>query len=813
MNELAYIDLLLTCNARTEMLHGREYVVCKATILREGVLNGSDGPLYYSVPEISKHIGMWNGVTIATPHPYIWNAGRMTNVSVNEIGMQDKFGIGMCRNDRMETDDKGLPVRNVDLWFDVENSNRVDGRIIPMVRAGEPVNVSTGIMTEKRQAVENSTYNGRRYTHTVHNIVADHLAILPDEKGACSVFDGCGININSADVLANWSLEDIQAVVIYNRDWPKEKRDRLSKEAPEDFAGPHQSFPIKTQEDVKSAASLAHHAKDPAAVKSKIKAIAKRKGLKTPEAWNDGTENECGPDGKPMKNSGTETEAVGSKVTKTESGSHVDNTWSDAAREASIQARERTHEALDWHNKNAGSRAWGNPQHLQKLAEHANRAVQSHIKADSKTGLASHNQAAKMHGDLAGKATKAGQHAGASLHSDAQAAHLHAGRMASAGIRNVGNSNGAGGPADGPVYGKHCPDCGGVVNQSTGECTKCGGKMKALKGGVMNEQQQLVSWLTTNCDCWKGTGSDTVLNTLSLEKLKLLKDQFLKAGFTDIATGIVRKIGTQVGFNPKSNFNNLPGFIANSIANAKKPPSKGKKGKEGVMEDDDEDDSELENAHPSDPNLADSATDDAESPYKDVDSPDLQDFRPIGSGGMSARGGTKIGGGKASKGGYELPESGQLGVMNEAQFKDAVVNTISSMTTEQYVAMAPPGVRESIQQGQEALKQQKVAIINQLTANITDPNLLKKERLNLWKKSLAHLVEILKYAGGTTNAATPAKGDTEATILNYFGQTGAPNTGYPGGGSGGPPTVNRKNVLLPNLPLDFDASELEDATE
>lgn len=54
-----------------------------------------------------------------------------------------------------------------------------------------------------------------------------------------------------------------------------------------DFAGPHQSFPIKTQEDVDSAAHLIGHADDPEAVKAKIIAIAKRKGLSVPDAWKE----------------------------------------------------------------------------------------------------------------------------------------------------------------------------------------------------------------------------------------------------------------------------------------------------------------------------------------------------------------------------------------------------------------------------------------------------------------------------------------------------------------------------------------------
>jgi len=44
-----------------------------------------------------------------------------------------------------------------------------------------------------------------------------------------------------------------------------------------DFAGPDGTFPIKNRDDVHDAASLAHHAADPAAVRRKIKSIARRK--------------------------------------------------------------------------------------------------------------------------------------------------------------------------------------------------------------------------------------------------------------------------------------------------------------------------------------------------------------------------------------------------------------------------------------------------------------------------------------------------------------------------------------------------------
>ena len=65
---------------------------------------------------------------------------------------------------------------------------------------------------------------------------------------------------------------------------PEGGKDRKDIPA-EDFAGPDKSFPIVDQASVDSAAHLVGRAADPEAVKARIIAIAKRKGLKAPDAW------------------------------------------------------------------------------------------------------------------------------------------------------------------------------------------------------------------------------------------------------------------------------------------------------------------------------------------------------------------------------------------------------------------------------------------------------------------------------------------------------------------------------------------------
>lgn len=59
-----------------------------------------------------------------------------------------------------------------------------------------------------------------------------------------------------------------------------------------DFAGPGRTFPCRNQADLDAAAHLIGKAKDPEAVKRRLIAIAKKKGLRLPAAWEEEAEGE-----------------------------------------------------------------------------------------------------------------------------------------------------------------------------------------------------------------------------------------------------------------------------------------------------------------------------------------------------------------------------------------------------------------------------------------------------------------------------------------------------------------------------------------
>jgi len=184
------LDETPVLNVRRETLNGREFLVGDVTFLKEGVLNGSKGALYYPFDEIEKRPGVWNGVILTANHPM--NGDRPD--SARKPQMMAKYNIGYVFNDYIDERTKS---RRGEVWVDVELANKVDKRLVPSIINGSKINVSTGLFTVDEKVTNEATYNGKVYTHIARNYQPDHLAILLDNQGACSINDGCGINVNA----------------------------------------------------------------------------------------------------------------------------------------------------------------------------------------------------------------------------------------------------------------------------------------------------------------------------------------------------------------------------------------------------------------------------------------------------------------------------------------------------------------------------------------------------------------------------------------------------------------------------------------
>lgn len=157
-------------------------------MLVEGVLNGSKGPLYYPLDEIARNADGWNAMPLTVGHP---TAPDGSHISARDPAVLNKHGIGYVF--RTEANGK----LTGEGWFDVEATRRVDSRILSALEAGRSLELSTGLFTDNEPAPDGAVFNGTPYTHVARNYRPDHLAILPDEIGACSRAAGCGVLVNS----------------------------------------------------------------------------------------------------------------------------------------------------------------------------------------------------------------------------------------------------------------------------------------------------------------------------------------------------------------------------------------------------------------------------------------------------------------------------------------------------------------------------------------------------------------------------------------------------------------------------------------
>lgn len=183
----------LTGKTRRVNRNGREYVIAPVSMIVPGVLNGSQGPILYTAEENVRSVDAWNGMPLVVYHP---KGSDEKPVSARSPEILDEHGVGEIFNSR--TGDKGELL--AEAWFDVDNVRRVDTRVMSLLEKNDPFELSTGLNFDRVPVANGTEYNGTPYNLVARNYRPDHLAILPDQKGACSVDDGCGVLVNQKQI-------------------------------------------------------------------------------------------------------------------------------------------------------------------------------------------------------------------------------------------------------------------------------------------------------------------------------------------------------------------------------------------------------------------------------------------------------------------------------------------------------------------------------------------------------------------------------------------------------------------------------------
>jgi hypothetical protein len=174
---------------RYTTLNGTKYTVVPVVMITEGVHAGSDGPVNYPPHELAKTPAVWNHKPIVVYHP---NGTTACDPAVLETSK-----IGMIMNTRYEYRTAKGPGRLVgEAWLEAARLPLVDTRVEDAVKNLSVMEVSTGLYMDF--LTKNGQVDGKQFEVEGTNFRPDHLAVLPDQKGACSVADGAGLMRNAA---------------------------------------------------------------------------------------------------------------------------------------------------------------------------------------------------------------------------------------------------------------------------------------------------------------------------------------------------------------------------------------------------------------------------------------------------------------------------------------------------------------------------------------------------------------------------------------------------------------------------------------
>ena len=173
---------------RTEDLEGQTHFVVPMVMIREGVWSGSAGPLLYTENVLRSSVDQWNGKPIVVYHPNMYTSQTAGNPTIF-----NEQKIGVIFNARM----KGSRL-TAEAWINLDRCFEVDQRVWNAVRQRQVMEVSTGLLSDEDPT--SGIWQGQDYKATVTRIVPDHLAVLPDMRGACSIADGAGLVRNNHEL-------------------------------------------------------------------------------------------------------------------------------------------------------------------------------------------------------------------------------------------------------------------------------------------------------------------------------------------------------------------------------------------------------------------------------------------------------------------------------------------------------------------------------------------------------------------------------------------------------------------------------------
>jgi len=173
---------------RTETLDGTEYLVAPINLAQPMALNVPPSwdvnEAYVPENQLKESVPSWNGTPLTLNHP---SASNGAGVSANIPEIKEKAVIGTVYNANYAND-----TLTAEAWLNIDKIESMGGQAeqaLNQIRNGGSVEVSTGYRANKLPA---GNYDGEHRNAVQGNLKPDHVAILPNAQGKCSIDAGCG---------------------------------------------------------------------------------------------------------------------------------------------------------------------------------------------------------------------------------------------------------------------------------------------------------------------------------------------------------------------------------------------------------------------------------------------------------------------------------------------------------------------------------------------------------------------------------------------------------------------------------------------
>lgn len=185
MNDLQFTTNALATATRRTGPDGRDYLVAPGIALVAGVV----GDEYVPADEIAKAAFGFSGRPLPLYHPMNGNE----YISANSPELESTLSVGKFWNASFD----GQRLKG-EYWIDIAKAQALGGEALTLLQrleANQQIETSTAYGRDLEQTP--GQYQGRTYSGIARNLVPDHVAVLVNECGKCSIADGCGLLANS----------------------------------------------------------------------------------------------------------------------------------------------------------------------------------------------------------------------------------------------------------------------------------------------------------------------------------------------------------------------------------------------------------------------------------------------------------------------------------------------------------------------------------------------------------------------------------------------------------------------------------------